>query len=199
MIPAPCAPTGPRMARGARGGAAAVVLTFFWRRASRGLKDQCPHCPPNTVPGPSPARRRLPLPRNPCGPARYRDEKAADGNGAANGNGAPKPAPGGAPTPAAARPKGAAKQAAVDGNEACARIAYHMSDVSFIYPITPATPMGEAVDQWASEGRKNVFNHTMQVGARRMRSPSLPRAVAPGATCGPWGARMRRMAGPGSS
>lgn len=51
----------------------------------------------------------------------------------------------------------------MDGNEAAATIAYAVSDVSFIYPITPATVMGELVDQWAAEGRKNVFNNVMSV------------------------------------
>lgn len=56
-----------------------------------------------------------------------------------------------------------AKMGPVDGNEACARIAYAVSDVSFIYPITPATPMGELVDQWSSEKKRNVFGNIMQV------------------------------------
>jgi pyruvate-ferredoxin/flavodoxin oxidoreductase len=56
-------------------------------------------------------------------------------------------------------------QKALDGNEATANIAYALSDVSFIYPITPATPMGEHVDAWASEGRKNLNGNIMQVRA----------------------------------
>ncbi|GFR48673.1 hypothetical protein Agub_g10628, partial [Astrephomene gubernaculifera] len=56
-----------------------------------------------------------------------------------------------------------AKQAPMDGNEATAQIAYAVSDVSFIYPITPSTNMGEFVDQWASEGRRNVFGNVMSV------------------------------------
>ncbi|KAI8468670.1 MAG: thiamine diphosphate-binding protein [Monoraphidium minutum] len=113
---------------------------------------------------PAPPRPRIALPR-PCGPVRYRDEKAAADAAAANGAPAAKPpAAAAAPAPAAAAGgRAAPKQAALDGNEACARIAYAMSDVSFIYPITPATPMGEYSDQWASEGRKNVFGHVMQV------------------------------------
>jgi pyruvate-ferredoxin/flavodoxin oxidoreductase len=54
---------------------------------------------------------------------------------------------------------------AIDGNEATANVAYAMSDVSFIYPITPATPMGEHVDNWANEGRINLLGNTMQVRA----------------------------------
>jgi pyruvate-ferredoxin/flavodoxin oxidoreductase len=54
---------------------------------------------------------------------------------------------------------------AVDGNEATANIAYAFNDVSFIYPITPATPMGEWVDQWSNEGRINLHNNVMEVRA----------------------------------
>jgi pyruvate-ferredoxin/flavodoxin oxidoreductase len=45
----------------------------------------------------------------------------------------------------------------LDGNEAVARVAYALNEVIAIYPITPATPMGEWADQWASEGRKNLW------------------------------------------
>jgi pyruvate-ferredoxin/flavodoxin oxidoreductase len=54
-------------------------------------------------------------------------------------------------------------QKAIDGNEATAMVAYAMSDVSFIYPITPSTPMGELSDVWSHEGRKNIFGNVMQV------------------------------------
>lgn len=43
----------------------------------------------------------------------------------------------------------------VDGNEAAARVAYRLSDVIAIYPITPASPMGELCDVWASGGQRN--------------------------------------------
>lgn len=65
-----------------------------------------------------------------------------------------------APPPPAAR---ATKFGPLDGNEATARVAYAVSDVAFIYPITPATPMGELVDQWASDKRKNIYNNLMSV------------------------------------
>jgi hypothetical protein len=71
----------------------------------------------------------------------------------------------------------------MDGNEATARIAYAASDVAFIYPITPATPMGEHADQWASEGRKNLFGNVMQAGAgwvlTRFRRRFLPIIACP--------------------
>lgn len=45
----------------------------------------------------------------------------------------------------------------VDGNEACADVAYRLNEVCSIFPITPATPMAELSDQWSSEGRANVW------------------------------------------
>jgi pyruvate-ferredoxin/flavodoxin oxidoreductase len=45
----------------------------------------------------------------------------------------------------------------IDGNEAAARVAYGMSEVIAIYPITPASPMGESADAWAASGRTNLF------------------------------------------
>lgn len=66
-------------------------------------------------------------------------------------------------TQAPTKGTGKATMKALDGNEATANIAYAMSDVSFIYPITPATPMGEHVDAWASENRKNLNGNIMQV------------------------------------
>ena len=47
----------------------------------------------------------------------------------------------------------------MDGNAAAAHIAYHMSEASFLYPITPSTPMGDQYDKWSSAGKKNVFGH----------------------------------------
>src|SRR5262249_52083327 len=43
----------------------------------------------------------------------------------------------------------------VDGNEAAARIAYHLSDVIAIYPITPSSTMGELADAWMAAGQPN--------------------------------------------
>lgn len=45
----------------------------------------------------------------------------------------------------------------IDGNEAVAKIAYKMSDVFTIYPITPSSPMGELADQFCAKGDKNIF------------------------------------------
>jgi pyruvate-ferredoxin/flavodoxin oxidoreductase len=51
----------------------------------------------------------------------------------------------------------------VDGNEACASVAYRMNEVAVIYPITPSSTMGELADQWASEGRKNLWGSEFSV------------------------------------
>ena len=45
----------------------------------------------------------------------------------------------------------------IDGNEATASVAYATSEVIAIYPITPSSPMGELADQWAVEGRPNIW------------------------------------------
>ena len=42
-------------------------------------------------------------------------------------------------------------QLTIDGNEAVARVAYRLNEVIAIYPITPASPMGEWADAWAAE------------------------------------------------
>ena len=46
----------------------------------------------------------------------------------------------------------------LDGNEAVARVAYMLSEVIAIYPITPSSPMGEWADAWAAAGQKNLWN-----------------------------------------
>ncbi len=50
-----------------------------------------------------------------------------------------------------------------DGNEAAAHIAYMFTEVAAIYPITPSSPMAEHVDEWAAQGRKNLFGDTVTV------------------------------------
>ncbi len=51
----------------------------------------------------------------------------------------------------------------MDGNTAAAYIAYALSDVAAIYPITPSSPMAEICDEWAAYGRKNIFGQTLRV------------------------------------
>ena len=58
------------------------------------------------------------------------------------------------------------RQVTIDGNEAAAYVAYRASEVASIYPITPATPMGELADQWAAQGIPNVWGsvpHVMEM------------------------------------
>jgi len=49
------------------------------------------------------------------------------------------------------------KMVILDGNEAAASVAYRLSEVVAIYPITPSSPMAEWADQWRSEGKKNLW------------------------------------------
>ncbi len=51
----------------------------------------------------------------------------------------------------------------MDGNHAAAHASYAFTDVAAIYPITPSSVMAEATDEWATQGRKNIFGHTVQV------------------------------------
>lgn len=51
----------------------------------------------------------------------------------------------------------------IDGNTAAAYVAYAFTDVAAIYPITPSSTMAEVTDQWAAEGKKNIFGQTVKV------------------------------------
>jgi pyruvate-ferredoxin/flavodoxin oxidoreductase len=51
----------------------------------------------------------------------------------------------------------------IDGNEAAAAVAYRLADVIAIYPITPASPMGEASDAWAAETKPNLWGSVPRV------------------------------------
>ena len=62
----------------------------------------------------------------------------------------------------------AKKMQTIDGNTAATHVAYALSDVAAIYPITPSTSMGETADEWAAAGRKNIFGQTVTV--REMQS-----------------------------
>jgi pyruvate-ferredoxin/flavodoxin oxidoreductase len=52
---------------------------------------------------------------------------------------------------------------AMDGNEAVASVAYRCNEVIAIYPITPASPMGELADAWVGQGRANLWGDVPQV------------------------------------
>ena len=55
------------------------------------------------------------------------------------------------------------KLVTVDGNEACSNTAYMFTEVAGIYPITPASPMAEHVDEWSNNGVLNIFNDKVKV------------------------------------
>ncbi len=66
----------------------------------------------------------------------------------------------------------------IDGNTAAAHVAYAMSEVAAIYPITPSSPIGEICDEWAANGRKNVFDQTLLV--RQLQSEAGAAAAVHG-------------------
>jgi len=51
----------------------------------------------------------------------------------------------------------------MDGNTAAAHVAYAFTDVAGIYPITPSSPMAESTDEWAANGKKNIFGQPVSV------------------------------------
>ena len=55
------------------------------------------------------------------------------------------------------------KMKTMDGNTAAAHISYGFTEVAAIFPITPSTPMGETVDEWAAKGKKNIFGEPVKV------------------------------------
>jgi pyruvate-ferredoxin/flavodoxin oxidoreductase len=55
------------------------------------------------------------------------------------------------------------REKCVDGNWAAAHVSYRTNDCAFIFPITPSSPMGEEVDAWAAEHKKNLWNQELKV------------------------------------
>ena len=55
------------------------------------------------------------------------------------------------------------KKMTIDGNTAASHVAYAFSDVAAIYPITPSSPMAESADEWAANGRLNLFGQKVKV------------------------------------
>ena len=51
----------------------------------------------------------------------------------------------------------------IDGNTAAAHVAYAFTEVASIFPITPSSTMAEVVDEWAAQGRKNIFGQVASV------------------------------------
>ena len=76
----------------------------------------------------------------------------------------------------------AKKMKTMDGNTATTHIAYALSDVACIYPITPSSVMGELADDWAAAGKKNLMGQTVTV--RELQSEAgAAGAVHPGGWC----------------
>jgi len=71
------------------------------------------------------------------------------------------------------------KMKTIDGNSAAAHVAYAMSDVATIYPITPSSGIGEMCDEWAAGGRENIFEQTLLV--RQLQSEAGAAASVHGA------------------
>ncbi len=67
----------------------------------------------------------------------------------------------------------------MDGNQAAAHVAYAYSEAAAIYPITPSSPMAELVDEWAGQGRKNIYGQTMTIS--QMQSEAGAAAAVHGA------------------
>ncbi|MEE0867284.1 MAG: pyruvate:ferredoxin (flavodoxin) oxidoreductase, partial [Clostridia bacterium] len=57
----------------------------------------------------------------------------------------------------------ARKKKTMDGNTAAAYVSYAFTDVAAIYPITPSSTMAEVTDQWAAQGKKNIFGRTVKI------------------------------------
>ena len=57
----------------------------------------------------------------------------------------------------------ARKMKTMDGNHAAAHASYAFTDVAAIFPITPSSVMAEATDEWATQGRLNMFGQTVKV------------------------------------
>lgn len=73
------------------------------------------------------------------------------------------------------------KKMTIDGNTAAAHVAYAFSDVAAIYPITPSSPMAENSDEWAAQGRKNIFGQELRIA--EMQSEAGAAGAVHGSLC----------------
>ena len=83
----------------------------------------------------------------------------------------------------------------VEGNEAAAYVAHQTNEVIAIYPITPASPMGELADAWSAAGRKNIFGtvpDVIEMQSEAGAAGAVPRRAAGGRS----GHDVHRVAGP---
>ena len=74
------------------------------------------------------------------------------------------------------------KMKTMDGNTAATHIAYALSETAAIYPITPSSPMGEIADEWAAQGRKNIFGQKLKI--RQMQSEAGAAGAVHGSLAG---------------
>lgn len=87
------------------------------------------------------------------------------------------------------------KKITVDGNYAAAHVAYALSEVAAIYPITPSSTMGEYVDEWASQGKKNIWGK--EVSVMEMQSEAGAAGAVHGSSCRRFSDKhLHRFSGP---
>ncbi|MCS6994441.1 MAG: pyruvate:ferredoxin (flavodoxin) oxidoreductase [Anaerolineales bacterium] len=75
---------------------------------------------------------------------------------------------------------------AIDGNEATASVAYRVSEVIAIYPITPSSNMGEFSDEWAAKGKPNIWGstpHVIEMQSEGGAAGAVHGALQAGALC----------------
>jgi pyruvate-ferredoxin/flavodoxin oxidoreductase len=68
----------------------------------------------------------------------------------------------------------------IDGNEAVASVAYRTNEVIAIYPITPASPMGELSDEWSAQKRTNIWDAIPQVVEMQSEGGAASKERSPG-------------------
>ena len=73
------------------------------------------------------------------------------------------------------------KKMTIDGNTAAAHVAYAFSEVAAIYPITPSSPMAENSDEWAAQGRTNMFGQKLRIA--EMQSEAGAAGAVHGSLC----------------
>ena len=67
----------------------------------------------------------------------------------------------------------------LDGNAAAVDVAYRLTDVAAIYPITPSSPMGELADEWAGAGRTNIWGTVPSIAEMQSEGGAAGRSTAP--------------------
>ncbi len=73
------------------------------------------------------------------------------------------------------------KKMTIDGNTAASHVAYAFSEVAAIYPITPSSPMAEVADEWATQGRFNMWGQPVKIA--EMQSEAGAAGAVHGSLC----------------